>query len=241
MNILAKVSYKGTNYQGWQTQIGGNTIQDVIQEKLSQILNTPITIYGSGRTDSGVHAYGQYFNFKIEKDIDLNKLRYSLNSLLPIDIHINSLKEVDDDFHARFSAKGKKYQYVIRLGENDPFSNELTYNFVRPLDVELFKKAIVSFSGRHNFMNFTSKETDEDNFIRNIQVEVVVNDNFIYVNFTGDGFMRYMIRYMVGTALEIGEKRLELDFIDKNLDTKIRKIVSYKAPSQGLFLLDVIY
>lgn len=241
MNILAKVSYKGTNYQGWQTQIGGNTIQDVIQEKLSQILNTPITIYGSGRTDSGVHAYGQYFNFKIEKDIDLNKLRYSLNSLLPIDIHINSLKEVDDDFHARFSAKGKKYQYVIRLGENDPFTNELTYNFVRPLDVELFKKAIISFSGRHNFMNFTSKETDEDNFIRNIHVEVIVNDNFIYVNFTGDGFMRYMIRYMVGTALEIGEKRLELDFIDKNLDTKIRKIVSYKAPSQGLFLLDVIY
>lgn len=241
MNILAKVSYKGTNYQGWQTQIGGNTIQDVIQEKLSQILNTPITIYGSGRTDSGVHAYGQYFNFKIEKDIDLNKLRYSLNSLLPIDIHINSLKEVDDDFHARFSAKGKKYQYVIRLGENDPFSNELTYNFVRPLDVELFKKAIISFSGRHNFMNFTSKETDEDNFIRNIHVEVIVNDNFIYVNFTGDGFMRYMIRYMVGTALEIGEKRLELDFIDNNLDTKIRKIVSYKAPSQGLFLLDVIY
>lgn len=241
MNILAKVSYKGTNYQGWQTQIGGNTIQDVIQEKLSQILNTPITIYGSGRTDSGVHAYGQYFNFKIEKDIDLDKLRYSLNSLLPIDIHINSLKEVDDDFHARFSAKGKKYQYVIRLGENDPFTNELTYNFVRPLDVELFKKAVISFSGRHNFMNFTSKETDEDNFIRNIQVEVIENNNFIYVNFSGDGFMRYMIRYMVGTALEIGEKRLELDFINKNLDTKIRKIVSYKAPSQGLFLLDVIY
>lgn len=241
MNILAKVSYKGTNYQGWQTQIGGNTIQDVIQEKLSQILNTPITIYGSGRTDSGVHAYGQYFNFKIEKDIDLDKLRYSLNSLLPIDIHIISLNKVDDDFHARFSAKGKKYQYVIRLGENDPFTNELTYNFVRPLDVELFKKAIISFSGKHNFMNFTSKETDEDNFIRNIQVEVIENNNFIYVNFTGDGFMRYMIRYMVGTALEIGEKRLKLDFIRKNLDAKERKIVSYKAPSQGLFLLDVIY
>lgn len=241
MNILAKVSYKGTNYLGWQKQVGGNTIQDVIEEKLSQILNTPITIYGSGRTDSGVHAYGQYFNFKIGKDIDLDKLRYSLNSLLPKDIHIISLTKVSDDFHARFSAKGKKYQYRIALGENNPFNNELTYNFVRPLDIKLFISAINSFSGKHNFMNFTSKEEDEASFIRNISVNLEVNDNLIYINFIGDGFMRYMIRYMVGTALEVGEHRIDISFIKDNLDTKERRIVSYKAPSQGLFLMDVIY
>lgn len=242
MKILAKVAYKGTNYQGWQKQPDALSVQEKIETILSKILNNDISITGSGRTDAGVHAKGQYFHFEVKNECDLGKLRYSTNRLLPDDIHIISMKYVPDDFHARFSAVEKHYSYTLFVGENDPFTNVFAYHFLRPMDVELFLSAIHSFEGKHNFQDFTSKDEDEKDFVRTISVKTKADGQKIRIDFYGDGFMKYMIRFMVGTSIAIGEKKENLDFISKHLeDEKPRKIVRYKAPSEGLILEDVKY
>lgn len=242
MKILAKVAYKGTNYQGWQKQTNQLTIQDNIENVLSKILNTEAPITGSGRTDAGVHAKGQYFTFEVKKDVDLDRLRYSVNCLLPKDIHIISFKEVSDDFHARYSAKEKHYSYTIQTGENNPFTNELSYNYLGELDYPRLCIALNEFNGTHNFQDFTSKEEDLDNFIRTVRVETAKGGNMIRIDFYGPGFMRYMIRFMVGAAIAVAEKREKLEFISSHLqDDKNREIINYKAPSEGLILEDVMY
>ena len=245
MKILAKVAYKGTNFIGWQVQPKGKSIQGIIEQKLSKILNTPTTIYASGRTDAGVHALGQTFHFEVFKDVDINKLRYSLNCLLPKDIHILSMQYVDDDFHARFSAKSKTYEYRIYLGEESPFNIEYVYTFLRPLDISRIQTALPKFLGQHDFKDFTSKEEDEDNFIRRIDFvdfKFDRNNKIATIKFKGNGFMRYQVRDMVGTLLAIGEGKESIDYITYHLkENKPREIVPYKAPSEGLYLLEVEY
>jgi tRNA pseudouridine38-40 synthase len=154
-----------------------------------------------------------------------------------------SLTPVSEEFHARYSARRKHYSYAIKKGENDPFDNTFTFNYLGDLDFDLIKEAAKLFIGKHNFQNFTSKEKDEDNFVReifDIKVEDVC-DNKIIIHFYGNGFMRYMIRFIVGVLIAIGEKRIPITLINENLDTSERKIVTYKAPSEGLILQEVIY
>lgn len=243
MKILAKVEYLGTSYHGWQKQPNENSIQEEIEKVLSQILNTEINIYGSGRTDSGVHAKGQTFHFVIDKEVDLSRLLYSSNMLLPNDIHIISFKKVKDDFHARLSAKKKKYSYIINIGDKNPFIYGRSLHYPYPFDHLLFKQALELFKGKHNFKDFTSKEEDEDNFVRTIySIDTVINEKMIYVDFVGNGFMRYMIRDIVGTALAVASGKENIDYIKKHLDSSCdRNITSYKAGSEGLYLIDVIY
>ena len=244
MRILAVVSYKGTNYQGWQKQPNGNTIQDVIEGVLSRVFNRLISIQGAGRTDTGVHAIGQTFHFDLSEDMmDLDRLIYSLNSLLPPDIKIEDMEEVEEDFHARFSAKSKVYNYSIVLTSKDVFLHEVMYLCPYELNLDLFKEALTHFKGKHNFRNFTSKEVDVDNFVRDIfDIETVINDEFVNITFHGDGFMRYMIRYIVGTAIEVARGKMSVEEIDKLLDEQgERNIVSCKAPANGLTLGRVEY
>ena len=246
MRIFGNVCYDGTAYQGWQRQSEAPSIQEEIEKVLSQILNTKIVIYGSGRTDAGVHAFGQTFHFDIDKDeIGLNRLKYSVNRLLPEDIKINSFQEVPNDFHARFSAKGKVYRYVIRFGERNPFLRNYEYNLFAKVEFEPFVDAIKMFEGKHNFQDFNSKPEDENNFVREIKaIDVFYNEKeeSITVEFKGDGFMRYMIRDMIGTALAVASGKEDMSFIEYHLrEDKEREIVSYKAPASGLFLKEVIY
>lgn len=242
MKILAKVSYFGKNYHGWQKQENDVTVQEEIEKVLSKILNTETSIYGAGRTDAGVHAKGQTFHFVCRDDVDIDKLRYSSNMLLGDQIHILSLTKVNDDFHARYSAKGKKYQYLINLGEVDPLKSDFMYHYPYPFDEKLFKEALKLFEGKHNYQDFTSKAEDEDNFVREIySIEVNRNGNDLEVNLSGNGFMRYMIRDIIGTASAVASNKESLDFVKKHLDSTSREIVSYKAPSIGLYLIDVIY
>lgn len=246
MRIFASVCYDGTLYQGWQKQPDAPTIQEEIEKVLSKILDTDIKIYGSGRTDAGVHAFGQTFHFDV-KDLSmgLSKLKYAVNRLLPSDIKINSFQFVEDDFHARFSAKEKVYRYVIRFGERNPFLRNYEYNLAVGVEFEDFVDAIKKFEGTHNFQDFNSKPEDEDNFVRTIKsIDVFFNEKEgnLTIEFTADGFMRYMIRDMVGTALAVAQHKEEISFIDEHLkDNKEREIVSYKAPSTGLYLKEVRY
>ena len=243
MRVLGVVSYKGTRFQGWQKQPTVITVQGEIEKALSQVLNSEVTIFGSGRTDAGVHAIGQTFTFDMSKDLDLDKLCFSINRMIDKDIKILSFKKVDDDFHARFSAKSKTYLYKIRLGIKDPFENEFQYIYPFEFDFDLFSKALKQFEGKHCFKDFTSKEEDEDDYVREIyQIVSKKQDNDITVEFTGNGFMRYQIRNMVGAALAVASKNEDLNFIPNHLkEEKVREICQYKAPPQGLYLVKVEY
>ena len=244
MRILASVSYKGTNYSGWQKQPNVISVQEVIEKELSKFFNREITIFGAGRTDAGVHAYGQRFHFDVDVDeLDLDRLLYSLNKMLPDDIKINDIEEVDSDFHARYSAKGKLYSYSILLSAKEPFFYDTTYLYPKDIDVELLKEALDKFVGVHNYKNFTSKEEDEDNFVREIfSITVEANESMVYILFHGNGFMRYMIRFIVGYAIDVANGKYKLETIDELLDENSpRQIVSSKAPSNGLTLISVVY
>ena len=243
MKILGICSYKGTNYYGWQKQVGFISVQSKIEEVLSQIYDTAITITGSGRTDAGVHAYKQYFHFVTEKDKDLKQLAYAMNKMLPEDIHILSLEKVADDFHARYNAKRKIYEYDILLKNKEVFNYDLAYLYPMDLDIDLLKEALKLFEGEHNYQDFTSKEEDEGNFIRTIYfIEVKQDKDLIKIRFEGNGFMRYQIRNMVGTAIAVANKKEDISFIKYHLEcNKKREIIAYKAPAMGLYLVDVIY
>ena len=243
MRVLGVCSYKGTNYYGWQKQVGFVSVQSTIEEVLSKVYDSPISITGSGRTDAGVHALRQYFHFDTEKEKDLKQLAYSLNKMLPEDIKILSFEKVEDDFHARYNAKRKIYEYRIVLKNKDPFQDQLAYVYPMEFDFDLFKKALDKFVGKHNYQDFTSKEEDEGGFVREIyEIKVDKKDNNISVVFEGNGFMRYQIRNMVGAALNVSNKKEDLNFIDYHLkEDKNRVIISYKAPANGLYLVDVLY
>lgn len=239
---LAIVSYDGTNYFGFQKQNDQTTIQGVIEEKISQILNQETIIYGSGRTDAKVHAYGQTFHFNTDKTLDLGKFRYSLNCILPNDIHINDIQRVNDDFHARFSALAKVYTYVINQGEDNPFIRNYTYHLGQKLDINKMKKASRFLTGIHCFRNFTSKEEDKVNFIRTIHfIDFEEKNDLLYITFAGNGFMRYMIRMLVGSLIAIGLGKEDTNYFIDHLITEERHVISYKAPAHGLYLKKVYY
>lgn len=242
MRYLAIVQYDGTNFLGWQIQSKGRTVQEEIEKAISRILNTPTKIYGSGRTDAGVHALGQTFHFDAKEIDNLGKFKYSLNQVLPEDIHVLSVVDVEDDFNARISATSKTYLYVLNIGDYDVFNRDFACQYLRPLNVEAMIDAIEVFNGEHNFQNFTSKEEDEKGFVRTIygsHIEVV--NNQILFTFNGNGFMRYMVRMIVGSLIEVGLGKLSKDELSYYLNKKERNVVSYKAEAKGLFLVKVMY
>ena len=243
MKILVACSYKGTNYYGWQKQVGYASVQSKIEEVLSTIYDSTITITGSGRTDAGVHALKQYFHFIVEKDKDLNQLMYAMNKMLPDDIQILSLEMVDDDFHARYNAKRKIYEYRILLKNKDVFNYDLAYLYPMDLDINLLKESLKLSEGEHNYQDFTSKEEDEDNYVRTIySINVSIENDLLKIRFEGNGFMRYQIRNMVGSAIAVASKKENIAFIKYHLQAKKnREIIAYKAPAVGLYLVDVLY
>ena len=241
MRYLATIKYNGTNYAGWQIQPDALGIEEVIEKVLSKLLDSPIKIYGSGRTDAGVHALGQTFHFDSKEIKDLGKFRYSLNSLLPNDMFVTSLILINN-MHARYDVKSKTYEYLINTGEYDPFKENFYYQLCRKLDVKKMIEASKIFIGEHSFKNFTSKDEDQSNFVRNIYTIDIKEDNdIISITFKGDGFMRYMVRMIVGSLIEVGLDRLEISKLSEMFLQKERKVVSFKAPSCGLYLKEVLY
>ena len=245
MRYLAIVSYRGTSFCGWQKQTVSKlpSIEETIEAVISRILNKTTKIYGSGRTDAGVHALGQTFHFDTEKELDINRFAHSLNELLPEDIRILSISPVADDFHARFEAKGKTYEYRIKNAKiSDPFKSDLEYTLGQKLDFEKMVEAAKVFEGKHNFQNFTSKDKDDAGFVRDLYHISLSskNDDFI-ISMTGSGFMRYMVRMIVGNLIQVGLGKLTSEDIKKILEDPVRKPSSYKAPAYGLYLVEVLY
>jgi tRNA pseudouridine38-40 synthase len=208
MRYLATLSYDGTAYNGWQKQPDAPTIQGEVERVLSLILNQPIEVYGSGRTDRGVHSYGQTCHFDVDKDLDLNKLKTGFNHLVKADIFMTGLKRVKPDFHARYNAKSKIYFYLINNGTYSPFIRDYAQQIRDRLDIEAMKKAAESFLGIHKFWDFTTKDEDKDGFMREIRsIKIKPSRGMVRVDILGNGFMTYMVRFIVGTLIAIGQHR----------------------------------
>ena len=241
MRIKMIISYYGKDFYGYQIQTKTNerSIQDEIQKALSKIFSSDIKIYSSGRTDRGVHALNQCVHFDVDKlNLDLNRLKYSLNCLLNEDIYIKSIEEVDSFFHARFSVIDKTYLYKINIAEFDVFLNHLVFNLNRELDLQLMNEASKLFIGEHSFHNFC---TNDEDFVRIINsIEILKENNIVSIFVNGNGFRRYMVRMIVGTLIEVGLKHISLEKVKYYL-SEVDDRVSFKAPSQGLYLFSINY
>lgn len=245
-NYLVTLSYNGARFFGFQRQNDVRSVQAEVEKALGMYFGTETLLHGAGRTDAGVHALRQKINFKSEKPIlDLNQFIYALNRLLPADISFLDVKEVPLDFDARHSAVKKIYGYSFLWGKKDPLMNELiAYLPYQQFDTKAFEEALHYFEGEHNFMNFTSKPEDVDHFIRKIDsvsVDINEEDKSGYIRFIGNGFMTYQIRLMMGASFKAGLHKIKPSDISTMLETTPRKIISFNAPSCGLYLEDVLY
>ena len=242
MLYLITFSYDGSKYFGYQKQKGVNSVQEDLEKVLSLINNKPVSVCASGRTDAGVHANGQCAHFDIDISITPDKLKNALNGLLNGNIYVKSVVEVPDTFHARFYVKQKEYIYKINTGEYSPIYKDYIYQYCKPLDVDSMKTAIKSFEGEHNFKSFTKANVETNNFARIIYSTAVTKDNdIITIKFVGNGFMRYMVRNMVGFLIEIGEGKRNISDVNSVLLEEDRTKAGKTAPPEGLYLNKVTY
>lgn len=238
MRYLASVSYDGSKFYGFQKLNNHKTVQQCLEQAISKINKKPVAVKGAGRTDRGVHALGQGINFDLDVNVPVDRLKKAINSLLDDAIYIRDIKEVDDNFHARFSAKKKIYEYVINLGEYDAIRNDYLYNYNRSLDVKEMKKAARKLEGAHSFKAFTSGERDNYNSII-YSIKIKKEKNLLIITFEGKSFYRYMVRNMVGVLIGVGAKKISVDILDDMFEGK--NVTYQTAPASGLYLREVFY
>lgn len=243
MRFLIKFSYDGTNYSGFQTQPGLNTIQEKLEEALAIINNGQKTnIVATGRTDKGVHALCQYAHADIDVDITEYKLKRAMNSNLPDDIHVIETHIVPNDFHARYFVKNKEYKYYINLGEYNPLERNYVFQYNYILNVDKMKDAIQVFLGTHDFRAFVTESKEKENCVRTINyVNVEQENNKLIITFRGDGFLRYQVRNMVGILIRVGENKISTEDVERILMSKDRTTTGKTAPPEGLYLTNVSY
>lgn len=241
MRYLVNIKYDGSNFNGFQIQKNDRTIQGEITKVLNKILNDEIKIVGCSRTDAGVHANDFYFHFDSLKDLDIQKLKHSLNSLLPDDIYVKNVKLVNDEFHARYSVKDKEYKYVINEGEYNPVKRNYELEYCKTIDTEKLEEAAKKLIGEKDFKAFTSDNEKENTIrcVKYIRIEKVNKIVNIYVN--ANGFLKYMVRNIIGLLLEINEGKKKIEDIDKIIESKDRTNLGICASSNGLYLNKVNY
>jgi tRNA pseudouridine38-40 synthase len=244
-NIRLTLTYDGSQYHGWQRQDNGITIQEVVEEKLKIMLGAPIKLLASGRTDAGVHAMDQVCNFTTRSNIEPDAIRRGLNSLLPDDIHVNTTDYVPGEFHARYSAISKIYQYWI-LNQTAPnvFLRHYLWHIRAPLDTGEMAKSLAILIGSHDFSSFKSSGSSNTNPVRTISRAELYGpdeDGILRVIIEADGFLRHMVRNIVGTVVEVGLGKMSTDGFREVLEAKDRQAAGIKAPAQGLFLVSVRY
>jgi len=243
-NLKLIIEYEGTNYHGWQFQLNITTVQGIIQEKIFTITGEKVKLIGAGRTDAGVHAAGQVANFRLKKDIPLPNLWKGLNSLLPPDISITHLQQVEDNFHARYHAKSKEYKYQIFTGTFlSPFLYRYVYHLPLKLRLEEMFAAAELFVGKHNFTSFSPAVRGKKNAIREVfSSSFIQQKEMLIYRIRANGFLQYMVRNIVGSLIELGKGKLSKDHIQELLNNSHRPgFVAPTAPPQGLFLMKVEY
>jgi len=244
-NIMMTLAYDGTFYHGFQKQKGTalKTVQQELETALGILSAEEVTVYGSGRTDAGVHAEGQVINFHTTSRIPVERFPLAVNSLLPRDIVVSEARDVTEDFHARYSAKRKTYRYTIYNAPYlSPFWRHYAYHVPVSLDAGRMETAAASFLGAHDFRGFCAKDTAVTDFTRTIySCSVEKHGPLLIISVEGDGFLYNMVRIMAGTLLEIGQNKREIDNIAFLLKKGDRKQAGMTLPPQGLCLYSVGY
>lgn len=242
-NLKLTVEYDGTNFSGWQVQKEKRTVQEEIELALSKILKEEVSIIGSGRTDAGVHALGQVCNFKTDKTIKPQELHFAINTMLPIDIVVTKVEEVEEEFNSRISAKKKHYRYVINNGKFPSALNaNREYHFKYFLDIEAMQMAADDLLGEHDFKAFSASGCTVKDTTRTIHLLKInrLGDRVI-IDVVGNGFLYNMVRIIVGTLLDVGSGKLDICIMKNMLETKDRSLGGRTVGPEGLYLVDVEY
>lgn len=239
MRYLAKITYDGSLFNGFQRLKNSRTVQGELEDKLSIIAKEKVMVKGAGRTDAHVHALGQYIHFDLDRDFEEEKLKNILNKLLSDDLKIELIKKVNNQFHARLWATGKWYRYKIKIGEYDPFLSRYVYQINYQLDEKKMIEVSKLFIGEHDFHNFTAGY--RDNYVGNIwDIKISKDNNYIIMDFYGKGFYRYMVRNLVGSLIMVGRNK----YSKKNIVDMLKSEINHQAvtaPAYGLYLMDVYY
>ncbi len=242
-NYRVKLSYRGTNYHGFQRQNNAMTVQQAVEDALSALLGENITIYGCSRTDAGVHAREFYFSFKTDNPIPPRGIVFGTNVRLNDDIALLSCEEMPPEFHARYSCRGKEYEYLVYCSEiRDPFLCDGAYRLMKPLDAGLLNREAQAFVGEHDFKSFCAADCEKENTTRTIYSFTVTQTGRLYrFRVAGNGFLYNMVRIMVGTLICINEGKLEVGAVKRLLQERDRTLSGRTVPPQGLYLDRVFY
>lgn len=249
MNFKLLIQYDGTDFHGWQVQGNLRTVQGELERVVGMLEDAEVKVIGSGRTDAGVHAEGQVANVKLNRAFTPEKLRLAMNGNLWRDVRVLQVEKAADDFHARFSAKGKYYVYrVINAPVISPFWMRYAHHESRPLDVSRMHEAARLFLGKHDWTAFSAANSDAEHRVRTIKEFTVESKwdararaSIIEFRITGDGFLRYMVRSIVGTLLEVGRGEKDSDTIQTAIVGGDRSLTGQTAPALGLTLMKVFY
>lgn len=250
MLILA---YDGTNFNGWQRQDGLMTVQGELENALKIALKEDILVEGTGRTDAGVHALGQTCSFKTNSKIPIEKLPLVLNNILakgknasrenPSDIRILDAKVMEEDFHSRFSAKGKTYKYILSKGDIDIFRRNYVYFVNKDIDIEKMREASALLVGTMDYKAFQSSgATPKKTTVRTIySIDILEEKEDIIIRVTGNGFLYNMVRIIVGTLVDIGTNKISKKDLEDIISSKDRQRAGHTAPPQGLYMEKVYF
>jgi tRNA pseudouridine38-40 synthase len=240
-NYKLTIQYDGTNYHGWQFQREKPTIQDTITNVIQTLIKEKINLNGAGRTDSGVHALGQVANFRCEQKLDLYKFTYSLNSILPKDIAVKEIIEVDEGFHARFDAKRRIYFYLIN-NTKSPFYNRYSYFYTKKISIEKLNELSKCLIGNFDFSSFARKTSEEtNNFCTIYEAKWKSTKGLTLFKIEADRYLHGMVRAITGTLLEFEKDNLPAEELSKILQDKDRESAGISIPAKGLFLFKVKY
>jgi tRNA pseudouridine38-40 synthase len=238
------ISYDGSGFSGYQVQPKKRTVQSVIEAVLTKMhKGSSVKISASGRTDAGVHAKGQVIHFDSPLSLPVEKWELALNSMLPEDISVLSVKEADPAFHARFDANGKEYRYYLNQSpKRDPFQRNYAFHYPYPLNLEAMREASAYLLGTHDFSSFCSARTEVEDKVRTIKtIEILQDEEKVSFHFIGNGFLYNMVRILVGTLIEVGSGKRKSEEIMEILEKRDRRYAGKTAPGQGLYLWQVLY
>ena len=244
MNYKLTLQYDGSRYDGWQRQGNtANTIQGKLEAVLSRLAQDPVEVHGSGRTDAGVHALGQVASVQLPGEPAPQEVMDYLNRYLPEDIAAVAVEPAPPRFHARLSAKGKRYRYQLRLGRvPDVFRRKYQYRVEEPLDLAAMERAAALLTGRHDFRSFCADRRFKKSTVRTLRsIELDPRGADLDLVFRGDGFLYHMVRILTGTLLEVGLGRRAAEDIPAILAAGDRSAAGFTAPAQGLVLVEVAY
>lgn len=249
MNFKLTLQYDGTDFRGWQLQGEERTVQGELTRVLSLLEGRAVTVHGSGRTDAGVHAEGQVASAHLEREMTPEKLRGAINGNLARDVRVMKAERVADDFHARYSARGKTYVYRIFNEQTvSPFWYRYALQEARPLDLSLMQEAAQLFLGEHDWTAFSAAQADAESRVRRVtRMEVTSGwderalSPLIEIHASAEGFLRYMVRSIAGSLLAVGRGEMKLETVTRAIETGDRSLVAATAPAHGLTLLSVQY